>query len=172
MARFLFASVILASVGFLQGAQGSSDFSGTWNLDADKSDDGEAVIMGGLGDPDRMSPKDRRVAERLIALGRALQVLEIKQSASDFRLYDEADNVRIYYIDGKKHQRATPWGEKLETVTKWQGSELHMRTDGKDLGEIDEIYSMDGSQLLYTIKMRLKDGNDEVAVRTYYNRAP
>lgn len=171
MARLLFASVILASVGFLHGAQGNSDFSGKWNLNADKSDDGEAVILGGLGDPDRMSPKDRRTAERLIELGRALQVLEIKQSASDFRLYDEADNVRIYYIDGKKHQRETPWGEKLETVTKWEGSELHMRTDGKDLGEIDEIYSMEGNQLLYTIKMRLEDAKNEVVVRTYYDRA-
>jgi hypothetical protein len=171
MARLLFASVILASVGFLQGAQGNSDFSGKWNLDSDKSDDGEAVILGGLGDPDRMSPKDRRTADRLIALGRALQVLEIKQSASDFRLYDDADNVRIYYIDGKKHQRETPWGEKLETVTKWEGSELHMRTDGKDLGEIDEIYSMEGSQLLYTVKMRLKGSKEEVVVRTFYNRS-
>jgi hypothetical protein len=168
MARLFFASWILASFAF---AQGNPDFSGTWNLDADKSDDGEAVIMGGLGDPDRMSPKDRRVAERLIALGRALQVLELSHTAADFRLYDEADNVRIYYIDGKKHQRETPWGEKLDTVTKWEGNELHMRTDGKDLGEIDEIYSMDGPQLLYTIRMRLDGSKEEVVVRTYYNRA-
>jgi hypothetical protein len=168
MARLFFVTWILASLAF---AQSGPDFSGTWNLDADKSDDGEALIFGGLGDPDRMSPKDRRVAERLIALSRALQLLEIRQSPSDFRLYDEADNVRIYYIDGKKHQRETPWGEKLETVTKWEGSELQMRTDGKDLGEIDEIYSMEGPQLLYTIKMRLDGQKGEVVVRTFYNRA-
>jgi hypothetical protein len=169
MARFFLASWILVSSAF---AQGNPDFSGTWNLDPDKSDDGEAVIMGGLGDPDRMSPKNRRVAERLLALGRALQVLEIRHSASDFSLYDEADNVRIYYIDGEKHQRATPWGEKLETVTRWEGSELQMKTDGKDLGEIVESYSMQGNQLLYTIKMRLEDAKEDVIVRTFYNRAP
>jgi hypothetical protein len=168
MARFLFASFVLASVAL---AQGTPDFSGEWRLDPDKSDDGEAVILGGLGDPSRMSPEKRRVVERLMALGRALAFLEIRQSPADVRLYDEADNVRIYYIDGKKHPRETPWGEKLETQTKWEGAELHMRTDGKDLGEFEEIYQMAGSQLLYTIKLRLEDSDNEVVIRTYYARA-
>jgi hypothetical protein len=169
MARFLVASFVLASVAL---AQGTPDFSGEWRLDPDKSDDGEAVILGGVGDPSRMSPENRRTAERLVELLRALRVLEIRQSPSDFRLYDEADNVRIYYIDGKKHTRETPWGDRLETVTKWEGSELHMRTDGKDLGEIDELYRMEGEQLVYTVQIDLEDSDNEVVVRTYYNRAP
>ncbi len=168
MARFLVLFLLVTPVSL---AQGNPDFSGKWMLDEDKSDDGEAVILGGIGDPDRMSPKDRRTAERLIELVRALRVLEIRQSPADFRLYDEADNVRIYYIDGKKHTRETPWGEKLETVTKWEGSELHMRTDGKDLGEIDELYAMEGQKLLYTVKIRLEHSKQEVVVRTYYGRA-
>ena len=168
MVRIFVSCLLLASVSF---AQGNPDFSGKWTLDAEKSDDGEAVILGGIGSPDRMSPKDRRTAERLIDLVRALRVLEIRQSPADFRLYDEADNVRIYYIDGKKHTRETPWGEKLETVTKLEGSELHMRTDGKDLGEIDELYAMEGGQLLYTVKIRLEDSEQEVVIRSYYGRA-
>jgi len=168
MVRFLASSVFVAAISL---AQGNPDFSGKWSLDTEKSDDGDAVILGGIGSTDRMSPNDRRTAERLIGLVRALRVLEIHQSPADFRLHDEADNVRIYYIDGKKHARETPWGEKLETVTKWEGSELHARTDGKDLGEIDEVYAMEGSQLLYTVKIRLEDSKQEVVVRTYYGRA-
>jgi hypothetical protein len=151
--------------------QGGADFSGEWTMDADRSDDGEALILGGLGDPNRMNPEKRRTAERLLELGRALRELEIRQSASDFRVYDEADNVRIYYIDGKKHTRETPWGEKLEAVTKWEGSVLQVRTDGKDLGEIDELYGMEGDNLVYTVKIRLEDSKEEVVVRTYYDRA-
>ena len=168
MARFLVSFLLATSVSL---AQGNPDFSGKWTLDEDKSDDGEAVILGGLGDPDRMNPNDRRTADRLVELVRALRVLEIRHSPADFRLYDEADNVRIYYIDGKKHKRETPWGEKLETVTKWEGSELQMRTDGKDLGEIDELYAMEESQLLYTVKLRLEGSKQEVVVRTFYSRA-
>jgi len=168
MARFLVSFLWVTSVSL---AQGNPDFSGKWTLDEDKSDDGEALILGGIGSPDRMSPNERRTADRLIDLVRALRALEIRQSPADFRLYDEADNVRIYYIDGKKHTRETPWGDKLETVTKWEGFELQMRTDGKDLGEIDELYAMEGSQLLYTVKLRLEGSNQEVVVRTYYGRA-
>ncbi len=168
MTRMALSWLFFASFSF---AQGAPDFSGEWKMDADRSDDGEALILGGLGDPNRLSPEKRRTAERLLSLGRALRVLEIRQSASDFRLYDEADNVRIYYIDGKKHTRETPWGEKLETVTKWEGGVLQTRTDGKDLGEIDELYTMDGEKLLYTVKIRLEDFKEEVVVRTYYDRA-
>ena len=168
MSRIVVSFLLLASI-FL--AQGNPDFSGEWTLDASKSDDGEAVILAGLGDPERMSPSDRRTAERLMALVRAFRVLEIRQSPTDFSLYDEADNVRIYYIDGKKHARETPWGERLETETKWEGSVLQAKTDGKDLGEIDELYAMEGGQLLYTVKLRLEDSDQEVVVRTFYSRA-
>ena len=168
MVRILVSFLLLASVSL---AQGNPDFSGEWTLDDSKSDDGEAVILAGLGDPERMSPSDRRTAERLMALVRAFRVLEIRQSPTDFSLYDEADNVRIYYIDGKKHARETPWGERLETETKWEGSVLQAKTDGKDLGEIDELYAMEGGQLLYTVKLRLEDSDQEVVVRTFYGRA-
>lgn len=168
MFRFLLTCFFLASLSF---AQGSPDFNGKWKMDADKSDDGEALILGGLGNPDRMKPEVRRTVERLLALGRAFRSLEIRQSPADFRLYDDAGNVRIYYIDGKKHQRETPWGERLETVTEWEAGELHMRTDGKDLGEIDEIYGIAGGQLLYTVKIRLEDSKEEVVIRTFYDRA-
>ena len=168
MSRIVVSFLLLASISL---AQGNPDFSGKWTLDESKSDDGEAVILAGLGDPERMSPSDRRTAERLMALVRAFGVLEIRQSPTDFSLYDEADNVRIYYIDGKKHARETPWGERLATETKWEGSVLQAKTDGKDLGEIDELYAMEGGQLLYTVKLRLEGSEQEVVVRTFYSRA-
>lgn len=168
MSNWIPSFLVLASLSF---AQQSADFSGKWRMDADESDDGEAHILGGFGDPNVMSPKDRRVAERLIALVHALGDLEIRQSSRDIRLYDEADNVRIYYIDGEKHTRETPWGERLETVTKWEKGALHVRTDGKELGEIEEIFTLEAGQLLYTVELRLGNSKDEIVIRTYYSRA-
>ncbi|MGH9319549.1 MAG: hypothetical protein ACRD3V_06635 [Vicinamibacteria bacterium] len=168
MARFLSCFLVIVALGL---AQSKPDFTGSWRLDTDKSDDGEALILAGSGDPDRMNPKDRQTVERLIALARAFRGLEIRQGESDFRLYDDANNVRIYYIDGKKHLRETPWGEKLETETQWEGSELHMKTDGKDLGEVLEIYAPESGQLVYTVKIRLKDAEEDTVVRSYYRRA-
>jgi hypothetical protein len=168
MARIVICCLLAASVSF---AQGSPDFNGKWSLDDQKSDDGEAVILGAVGDPDRLSPKDRRIAERLIILIRALRVLEIRQSASDIRLYDDADNVRIYYIDGKKHTRETPWGERLETTGQWEAGELHVRTDGKDLGEIEEVWAIQDGQLLYTVNVELEGSKEKIVVRAVYARA-
>lgn len=151
-------------------AQGNPDLSGRWRLDRDRSDDPERTILAGLGDPNRMRPEDRRTAERLIQLAGALDELEIRQSDKDFRLYDQSNNVRIYYIDGKKHVRQTPWGEKLQTETSWEGGALHMKTDGKELGQVDETYGLEGRQMVFIVRVRLKGQKEDVVVKSYYHR--
>jgi hypothetical protein len=174
MARFVsrFAVLLLLALVARGGHafQPTPDFTGRWKLDAQKSDDTELSILAGLGDPDRMRPENRQTAERLIALARALDRIEIRQSAKDFRTYDDADNVRIYYIDGKKHARETPWGERLQTVTRWEGNELFMETDGKDLGEVSETYGMEGRQMVFIVRIRLKGQKDDIVVKNYYDR--
>jgi hypothetical protein len=168
MARWLslFAFLALASV---VASQGKPDFSGTWTLDTGKSDDAEEQILATWGDPNRMSPKDRQIADRLILLASAFDRFEIRQTPRDISLYYR-DDVRIYYIDGKKHTRETPWGDKLETVTSWEGNELHLKTDGKDLGDLDEIYTFEGDQMLYTVRLKVKDAKEETVVRSYFDR--
>jgi hypothetical protein len=153
-------------------AQGGLDFSGKWRLDTDRSDDAEAVIQAGLENTSgRVTTSTLQTFDRLVALSRALTWLEIRQTERDFSLYDDADNVRIYYIDGKKHARETPWGAKLDTVTKWEGAELHIKTDGGDLGEVTEVYSFDGGELRFTVRIKVKNVKDEIAVNSYYTRA-
>ena len=152
-------------------SQGTPDFSGKWSLDTDRSDDAEALIKTGVESRSgRVTTSTMQTADRLVALSRALTWLEIRQTERDFSLYDDADNVRIYYIDGKKHTRETPWGAKLETVTKWEGAELHMKTDGGDLGEVTEVYGFDGGELRFTVRIKLKNVKDEIVVNSYYKR--
>lgn len=158
-------------------AQATPDLSGKWRLDTDRSDDAETMIRAGLGVTEKTTGRpdvpSLRTADRLVQLSRALRWLEIRQSAKDFRIYDDADNVRIYYIDGKKHSRQTPWGAKLHTVTTYEDGELHMRTDGKGFGNVDRIdesYGLEGSQLVFVVRIKVKKAKDDVVVRSYYNR--
>jgi hypothetical protein len=162
---------LLAFVGLtpVVTARQNPDFSGTWTLDASKSDDARREVLASWGDPNRMKPKDRQVADRLLLLATALDRFEIRQTPREISLYYR-DDVRIYYIDGKKHTRETPWGEKLETVTDWEGSELHLKTDGKDLGDLDEIYAFDGDQMLYTVRLKVKHAKEEIVIRNYFDR--
>jgi hypothetical protein len=161
----------LAASASLVSAQQRPDFTGKWRLDATRSDDAGRQILASWGDPNRMSPTDRRTADRLIQLASALQRFETRQSERDISVYDDAGNVRIYYLDGKKHTRETPWGERLETEAKWEGSELRVKTDGKDLGEVNESYAKDGPALLYTVTIKVKHAKEPVVIRSYFEPA-
>lgn len=171
MTRWVSPMALVVASASLVSAQPKADFTGTWRLDAGRSDDASRQILASWGDPGRMSPTDRRTADRLIQLASALQTFEIRQSERDISLYDDAGNVRIYYLDGKKHTRETPWGDKLQTEAKWQGSELHVKTDGKDLGEVNESYAKDGPSLLYTVTIKVKHAKESVVVRSYFEPA-
>ena len=165
-----FTACALSLASFTVAFEGTPDFTGTWAINTAKSDDFNKEVLASWGDPNRMSPKDRRIAERLELLASAFDRFEIRQSQRDITLYHQ-DDVRIYYIDGKKHTRETPWGEKLETVTNWEGDELHLRTDGKDLGEVDEMYAFEGAQMVYTVRVKLKSAKEDLVVQSYFDRA-
>ena len=93
------------------------DFSGTWRLDVEASDDTESQVLGGAGADTThgMTHLERnRVLERLVELARAIDEIDVAQTERDFRIFDRDDNLRIYYLDGKKHARQMPWGTKLD----------------------------------------------------------
>jgi hypothetical protein len=168
----------LAGLGLAEAApvQSNPDFSGKWRRDVDRSDDAEALVRAGLGVTEKTTGRPDvpalRTADRLVQLSQALDELEIKQTAKDFRIYDDAGNVRIYYIDGKKHPRQTPWGASLQTETSWQQNQLHMHTEGKDIGKVkvDEFYALEGTQMVFLVRIKAKNTKEDVVVRTYYNR--
>ena len=149
------------------------DLSGVWVLDVEASDDTESQIIGGAGESQAHGMKrvERdRLVNRLIGLARAIGEIEIEQSERDFKIFDEADNLRIYYLDGKKHARQSPWGAKLDAVAAWEGPQITVRTKSKELGEVDEIYGMEGRRLVFIVHIRHPDFANEVVIRNYYNR--
>jgi hypothetical protein len=105
-------------------------------------------------------------------LARAADELEIEQTAADFKIFDLEDNVRIYYLDGKKRLRETPWGEKLEVLAAWNDNELIVETEGKDLGKFREVYAFDGEQLVFVLQLEHEDFEQTIISRKVYNRKP
>ncbi len=148
------------------------DFSGKWQLNASKSDDAAHKIEEGMVDiPGSRGPMERqRLLERLTQLAQAMDYFEITQSERDFQFADQAGNVRIYYIDGKKHPRQTPWGEKLETLTTWEGNQLQVLTDGKEIGQVKEIFGLEGRELVFLVRIRPKGLKNDILVKSYYVR--
>ena len=147
------------------------NFSGTWVLDEERSDNLEEKVRIGAGETNQIARLDvKRIVDRLTHLARASDEIEIEQSAEDFTVADKEDNLRIYYIDGKKHVRQTPWGARLQTLTNWKGTQLIITTDSKELGKVTETYRMEGEQLVFIVQFESDDFENTVVARNQYFR--
>jgi hypothetical protein len=147
------------------------DFSGIWILAVDKSDDLANMVRAGAGNTRGFTKMDvQRIVDRLAYLARAAEEIEIEQSEKDFKTFDKDDNVLIYYLDAKKHTRQTPWGTMLQTLADWNGDELIIVTESKELGKVTEVYTYDGEQLVFVIQLELKGFENDIVARHYYNR--
>jgi hypothetical protein len=172
--RWLVVPVLLAGLALLTPCAAHAqkpDFSGVWVRDVEKSDNMEEKVRDGAGSTREITKLNvQQVLTRLTHLARAAQEIEIEQSETDFKMFDREDNVVIYYIDGKKHLRETPWGEKLNTLTNWSGDDLLISTESKDLGKIRQVFTFDGETLVYVLQLELKGFEKTVIVRQLYNR--
>jgi hypothetical protein len=150
------------------------DFSGVWELDTGKSDDAEVAIRDALGltggRGDRQAER-QALSSRLHYLARAAETIEIEQTEKDIKLFNSEDDVRIHYIDGQKHPRQTPIGEKLTTVTVWRDNFLDLTTEGPDIGKVTETLGMEGLQLVHIVRIQNEAFEDDLVVRAYYDRA-
>ena len=158
-------------LGTVEAKAQKPDFSGIWTLDVDKSDNLANRVRTGAGNTKSFTKIDvQRIVDRLAYLSRTSEELELEQTDKDLKIFDKDDNVRIYYIDGKKHPRQTPWGAQLQTVTNWNGDDLVIVTESKELGKVTEVYTFEGEQLVFVIQMENKDFESNVVARHYYNR--
>lgn len=167
-AAFL-ASFLVA--GLTQAA--APDLSGEWKLDTAKSDDAESEILKGAGEDTThgLSHLERgRVLERLVSLARSSDRIEIEQTQEDFQISDRGENVRIYYLDGRKHPRQTPWGASLEAQVEWRDGSLTVRSRGEEVGEVVETFGLEGHQLVLIVRIRNRLFEEEIAIRHYYDR--
>ena len=177
LAAIVMVAVLLVAAfpGAAQAQARKPDFSGTWELDLQASDDTESQVLGGAGEDKTrgMTRLERgRLVERLIQLAQAIDEIEIAQTDRDFRIFDRDDNLRIYYLNGRKHARQTPWGAKLDVVAKWDGQQITVRTTGEEIGEVQETFGMEGRQLVFIVRIKNENFQNDVVIRNYYDRLP
>ena len=149
------------------------DFSGIWAIDLDRSSDAVKAVKSGLGENLARGKKQmlqRYLADVLVRLAHDADAVEINHSAKDIVIFDKADNINIYYIDGKKHVRQDQDLGDIETVTEWNGNELVIRSKGKEAGQGVQTFSMKGSQLLVSIVVKAKHFPNDIVANFYYDR--
>ncbi len=149
------------------------DFSGLWELDDSKSEDAPEAIRIALGKTGGRGGKQQQrqmLSSRLNYLAYASETIEISQTSQDFTLINTEDDVRIHYIDGEKHTRQSPAGEMMTTVTTWRDDRLAATTEGKEIGKISETFGYEGHQLVHIVRIQHKLFEEDLVVRTHYNR--
>ena len=168
---FLGTALLVAALQV--AAAQTPNFSGTWELDRDKSDPALDAVLAGAGtlQKGRNQMLQRYLADVLVQLASDAAALEIEHTDKDITIFDRADNVNIYYIDGKKHVREEQDLGSMETVAQWKGNELVVESKGKEAGTGVQTFSIEGDQLVIKVRVDAKTFENEVIADFYYNRS-
>jgi len=188
--RILGVSVLALGFGaWPAAAQQRPNFSGVWDLNAERSDDavqqineaaGTAEIQGqgrGRGNT-LLLPKgnERSEVERIELRNWMLQMeeqfreLEIVHEGDEFKTYYGEDGVRIFYLN-RPHARTDMKGRKLSCKTRWEGGQLVIEQTGEDKTRVFEVYTLmpGGKQLILAIRWESKWLNQPLELRSVYD---
>ena len=172
----------LAVIGLLTAQSG---YTGLWYRDNDKSDDPEpkieATIEGFIQKMSRgrdtVEDVDPQFVERLNqVLDRFVQYadeLDIELSRGELVVDDGGDNLRIYYLDGQKHERQMQNGTRLETKATSTGGQIDIEMKTSDGAKIFETYKLSsgGNEMVLTVRLEDKQLKAPLVIRSVYSRA-
>ncbi len=160
-----------------------SNMNGTWQRDPESSDDAEAKIeetakgffdkatKGGRGIMSDEIPEIQKRLENIISLYvHYAEEITIEEEGNELVVDDGYGKVRIFYVDGLKHERQTPFGAKLETVCTRQGGRILIDQKLDKWGRITETYvpSSDGETLTHTVRFESKRFKEPLVIRNSY----
>lgn len=87
---------------------------------------------------------------------------------------DDSGHVRIYYLDGKKHEEKDANGDKISTKAQWEGNTLVAETRTANSGVLTETLraSQDGNQIYVKTRFESPSLGGPVSIRRVYDLAP
>lgn len=176
---------LLTSASTGTAAQAGTDLSGRWMRDPDSSDDAEARIeeaakgfvdkatKGGRGILSEEIPEIQKSLENIISLYvHHAEEMTIEEQSGELRIDDGYGRIRIFYIDGEKHKRQTPFGADLETICTRQDRQILVDQKLDKWGRITETFvlSSDGEALIHTVRFESKRFKEPLVIRSSYYR--
>lgn len=162
-----------------------SSYTGLWYRVDSKSDDAKAQIEASMQGFVEKETRGRRTVEdvdpRLLGeLRRTFDTfvlypeeVRIEQSVKELVLDDGGPRLRIYYLDGQKHERQMPNGTRLETTVTRNGREVEVFQKTSDGAKIYESYRLsdDGRQMTLIVRLEDKQLKEPLVIRSVYTRA-
>lgn len=172
----------LAIVGFMTAQSG---FTGLWYRVDDKSDDPgpilEATIAGyiqkmsrGRDTVEDVDPKFvKQLNETLDRFVQYAEELYIERGRRELVVDDGGEDLRIYYLDGEKHERQMQNGRRLETKALATGNQIDVEMKTDDGAKVFETYELSSGndELVLTVRFEDKQLKRPLVIRSVYARA-
>lgn len=200
---FVFLVLVLgfAVTGNAEGegtATDTPDFSGSWELDAERSDDIEAKLKDaarmasqqrGPGSPRSGRPStggwnnsggrpqgDPDLEKAATDLEHGLRILAIEHEGSEMRISSAmpgSDYAQAIYTDGRAFDRSTLDGSRVPAKAEWgRGGRLVIEYEGLGKRPVRETWEVvaDGSRILITTRVAAKGLAPAIELNRVYDR--
>ena len=194
----LVLSLVCGALLGIAPVEDGAGFTGNWEMNVEQSDDAQAKMQeameqmgqgvrgghggggrppggsGGGGRPSGMGGGRGGRGEGGSSrpdLGNVSHELTLELVDNELRV-DDGERLRIYYLDGEKHKRATANGMKLETVAELKGNAVFIE-EKMERGKLERKFELspEGGTMVATLTVKFGRMKDPVVIKTVYEKA-
>ncbi len=185
MRLLTFLTLMLGAFSALGSTAWTQDVNGTWFRSTTEGDDPEEKIQqavrGYLAKAGSRRGARIAVAESPQLPAMITRTIETFMQYAD-ELYVELDpdelvvddgggRIRIYYLDGEKHERQLSNGVRVETVATRVGQNITIDQKADDTKVLETyVFSSDGERLELTVRLQNKQLNGPLVIQSIYER--
>ena len=174
--RHLLRASLYVALGLLTPvfsfAAGTPDLHGRWKRNLDLSQDAVSKVFASLSlEGNGFTPDEQRFHDALLHFAKAIDRLQIEQTAEDVKIVLSGDDVQIFYPGGSRVRQGV-LGDKLEVLAHYREDELVIQ-EKSDFGKLVQTLSLNKEGRLYVL-LSLDDRRMRAPLLlvSVYDRAP
>jgi len=150
----------------------TADLRGRWRRNPELSQDAVSKVFASLHlEGQGFTPDEQRFHDALLHFAKAIDSLQIEQTAEDIKIILADDEVQIYY-PGRSRVRQGVLGGRLEAIAHWRGDELIIQ-EKNEFGKLVQSLSLNREGRL-SVLVSLDDRRlrEPLLLLSIYDRVP
>lgn len=139
---------------------GQPNFTGTWRLNRELSDNPQEKLKEAIGKRGGALGRmmgGRAAQDRMKNIEGMAEVFKIVHNDPEIQVTGNNNVTRRLFTDGRKVSVTAPNGESVEITARWQGSQLVVETQRANGGKLTQTYSLDQDGGQMVVLMQIAD---------------